>query len=139
MSTYKIGDRVRITDTSPDGYYQKGVIGEVVGRGPRACNSLVSWVPGVTTWEEGACVYVEHEDMELVTEDDSVNHPAHYNSGKIEVIDFIEDQQFTYFLGNVVKYVSRAGKKDPAKTVEDLRKARFYLDREITRLSAGSV
>lgn len=65
---------------------------------------------------------------------DNVNHPSHYTSGKIEVIDFIEDQKLPYHLGNVVKYISRAGKKDPTKTVEDLEKARWYLDRYIKLL-----
>ena len=61
----------------------------------------------------------------------NVNHPAHYNSGKIEVIDYIEDQQLNFCLGNVVKYVSRAGKKDPQKKQEDLEKALWYLEREL--------
>ena len=74
-------------------------------------------------------------EEEKTTQTDAVNHPSHYNSGKIEVIDFIEDQDLGFNLGNVVKYTTRAGKKDPAKTVEDLRKAAFYLDREIKRLS----
>lgn len=65
---------------------------------------------------------------------DAVNHPAHYTSGKIEVIDFIEDQQFPYHLGNAVKYISRAGKKDPAKTTEDLKKAVWYINRYIDLL-----
>lgn len=41
----------------------------------------------------------------------AVTHPSHYTSGKIEVIDFITDQQLDFCLGNVVKYISRAGKK----------------------------
>lgn len=61
----------------------------------------------------------------------NVNHPAHYNSGKIEVIDYIEDQQLDFCLGNVIKYVSRAGKKDPQKKQEDLEKALWYLEREL--------
>lgn len=65
---------------------------------------------------------------------DVVNHPSHYTSGKIEVIDFIEDQKLPYHLGNVVKYVARAGKKDPTKTVEDLKKAAWYLNRFIQLL-----
>lgn len=65
---------------------------------------------------------------------DAVNHPSHYTDGKIEVIDFIEDKGFSYHLGNAVKYICRAGKKDPAKEVEDLKKARWYLDRYISRL-----
>lgn len=65
---------------------------------------------------------------------DNVNHPSHYTSGKIEVIDFIEDQRLPYHLGNVVKYVARAGRKDPTKTVEDLKKAEWYLHRYIESL-----
>lgn len=64
---------------------------------------------------------------------DNVNHPAHYTDGKIEVIDFIEDKKLNYHLGNAVKYISRAGKKDPDKYVEDLQKAVWYLQREIGR------
>lgn len=64
----------------------------------------------------------------------SVDHPDHYNSGKIEVIAFIEDQKLNFSSGNVVKYVCRAGKKDPSKTLEDLMKARNYLQFEIDRV-----
>ena len=65
---------------------------------------------------------------------DNVNHPAHYTFGNIEVIDFIEDKKLGFHLGNAVKYISRAGRKDPARTVEDLRKAAWYLNRQIERL-----
>ena len=65
---------------------------------------------------------------------DPVNHPAHYTAGKIEVIDFLEDQKFPYHLGNAVKYICRAGKKDPNKTIEDLSKAVWYLNRYIDLL-----
>ena len=65
---------------------------------------------------------------------DNVNHPAHYTFGQIEVIDFIEDKHLGFHLGNAVKYISRAGRKDPAKTIEDLRKAAWYLNRQIERL-----
>ena len=66
---------------------------------------------------------------------DNVNHPAHYTDGKIEVIDFIEDKKLGFHLGNTVKYICRAGKKDPEKPIEDLQKAEWYLRREIQRLS----
>jgi hypothetical protein len=65
---------------------------------------------------------------------DSVNHPAHYNAGKIEVIEAIEDWKLNYHRGNAVKYVARAGKKNPDKEVEDLQKAIWYLNRDIERL-----
>ena len=62
---------------------------------------------------------------------ESVNHPSHYNLGKIEVIDAIEDWQLDFHLGNAVKYIARAGRKDPAKTKEDLQKAIWYLQRRL--------
>jgi hypothetical protein len=65
---------------------------------------------------------------------DPVNHPSHYTQGNIEVIDFIEDKQLGFHLGNVVKYIVRAGKKDNTKTVEDLQKAAWYLNRKIEQL-----
>jgi len=68
-------------------------------------------------------------------QNDNVNHPSHYTSGNIEVIDFIEDQKLDYHLGNAVKYISRAGKKDPAKIVEDLQKAVWYINRKINLLT----
>lgn len=64
-----------------------------------------------------------------VVEEDVINHPSHYTRGKIEVIDFIEDQQLPYHLGNVIKYIARAGYK--GDKLEDLKKARWYLDRYI--------
>lgn len=65
--------------------------------------------------------------------DDPVNHPAHYTDG-IEVIDYIESKHFPYHLGNAVKYISRAGRKDPEKTIEDLKKAVWYINRYISLL-----
>lgn len=69
--------------------------------------------------------------------DDPVQHPAHYTTGKIECIDYIEDKELGYHLGNAVKYITRAGKKDPAKTVEDLEKAVWYIQRKIELLKEG--
>lgn len=65
---------------------------------------------------------------------DPVNRPAHYTDGKIEVIEYIEDKKLGFCLGNAVKYISRAGKKDPAKEVEDLEKAVWYVQRRIKEL-----
>lgn len=66
----------------------------------------------------------------------NVSHPSHYNSGKIEVIEAIEDWRLNFHRGNAVKYVARAGRKDPAKEIEDLEKARWYLMREIELIRA---
>ena len=62
---------------------------------------------------------------------DAVHRPSHYADTKIEVIDYIEDKKFGYHLGNAIKYISRAGKKDPSKETEDLRKAVWYIERYI--------
>lgn len=62
----------------------------------------------------------------------AIDHPSHYNRGKIEVIDFIEDQGLSFHLGNVIKYITRAGSK--GDKLEDLKKARWYLDRYINEV-----
>lgn len=63
-----------------------------------------------------------------------IDHPPYYNIGKVEVIDFIEDQKFGFNLGNAVKYVCRAGIKNIDTEVSDLHKALWYINREIKRL-----
>lgn len=59
----------------------------------------------------------------------SINHPSHYNQGKIEVIDFIEDQQLGFHDGNAIKYICRHRFK--GKPIEDLEKAIWYLRRMV--------
>ena len=63
---------------------------------------------------------------------DAVNNPAHYKVGGIETIDFIEAKKLNYNIGNVVKYLTRADHK--GNKLEDLRKAQWYLTREINSL-----
>jgi hypothetical protein len=60
---------------------------------------------------------------------DAVNHPPHYKVGGIETIDFIEAKSLSYNLGNVVKYITRADHK--GNKIEDLKKAQWYLNREV--------
>lgn len=62
---------------------------------------------------------------------DTVNHPAHYRTGGIETIDFIEAKNLNYHLGNVVKYITRADHK--GDRLENLKKAQWYLNREIEK------
>lgn len=71
----------------------------------------------------------------LVELTENVNHPSHYADGKIEVIDFIEDKELNFNRGNAIKYIARAGKKNPNKEIEDLEKALWYISREIERLN----
>ena len=69
------------------------------------------------------------QEVVQVFPDDPVNHPSHYMVGGIEVIDFIRAKNFSYLLGNVIKYVSRSQHK--GHYLEDLKKAQWYLTRAI--------
>ena len=74
---------------------------------------------------------------------DIINHPEHYTEGGIETIDFIEAKNLGFNLGNVVKYVARCGHKKSkglpvdAKALQDLKKAKWYLEREISLREAN--
>jgi hypothetical protein len=64
--------------------------------------------------------------------DDTVNHPSHYTQGKIECIDYIIDKKLSYCLGNAIKYITRCELKNGGKNrIEDLRKAVFYINKQI--------
>jgi hypothetical protein len=67
----------------------------------------------------------------------AIDHPDHYGGkdNPYEAIKVIEAWGLGFCLGNTIKYISRAGKKDPGTHLEDLRKAAWYLDREIKYLS----
>lgn len=84
---------------------------------------------------EGMTVAQEKEIVadvaQEITKLDRVNHPAHYKTGGMETIEFIEAKGFGYNLGNVIKYLSRADHKGSRE--EDLLKARWYLNREIAK------
>ncbi len=103
------------------------------------CAHIVAWlrrgdaccVANAERIERGDHFKSEGEDMSEKTTN-AVVHPKHYNSGSIEVITAIEDWQLNFSCGNVVKYVVRAPHK--GKHLEDLRKAREYLDFEIARV-----
>jgi hypothetical protein len=74
--------------------------------------------------------------VELTDQNDNVNHPAHYTQGKIECIDYIEDKLgkegfLAYMQGNIIKYITRYKHKNG---IEDLKKAKWYLDKMIKTL-----
>ncbi len=77
-----------------------------------------------------------YKDLNKMT--DNVNHPSHYHPDSIEAIEAINAWGLNFQLGNTIKYIARAGLKDKAKLIEDLEKARFYLDYEIKRLKNSS-
>ena len=97
-----------------------------------ACPNFIPAGPDMALCLDCQLPRSEHKEYQS----DSVNHPAHYG-GKDDPYEHIKVVQawgLNYQLGNCTKYLARAGKKDPAKLLEDLKKARFYLDYEITRL-----
>ena len=65
--------------------------------------------------------------------EDKINWPKHYNFSTLQVIDVIEGCHFGYALGNAVKYICRAGIKDPDTELEDLDKAEWYLEHFIQK------
>ena len=75
---------------------------------------------------------VEVETNENVSKSDAINHPSHYSEGrKYEPIEVICDWGLNFDLGNTVKYISRAGRKANNSAVQDLKKAKFYLERAV--------
>ena len=109
------------------------------GRWPKYCPECLPKYSKVPKKKEVAVEPVaqtieepEVKVVEVPKNEDVINHPSHYTRGKIEVIDFIEDQQLPYHLGNVIKYIARAGHK--GDKLEDLKKARWYLDRYINEV-----
>ena len=69
---------------------------------------------------------------------EAVNHPSHYGGkdNPYEVIKVIEAWNLCFPLGNAVKYIARAGKKEKQKVIEDLKKSIWYINRKIMQLEA---
>ena len=89
--------------------------------------------------DKAKCMYFEAKDFkakynEAEDNKEMINHPQHYNQG-IEAIDYIESHKMNFNIGNVIKYVTRA--KHKGTELQDLKKALWYLDREIKRLEKG--
>lgn len=85
-----------------------------------------------------------NKPKEELTPTDNINSPSHYTYGKIECIDFIQDKGLNFCLGNVIKYIVRAGHKhsdsltDKDKAIEDLKKAKKYLEFEIKEMEENN-
>jgi len=101
------------------------------------CDDVPLDVPFVDRSETEVIQEIYDEVPIGVGKEEKVDHPAHYNVYKgLEVIDLVEQMNFNR--GNAVKYIARAGLKDPQTTVEDLKKAKWYINREIQRLQGES-
>lgn len=129
---YNVGDEVRfngtvyrITNVIDDNYVIRDEI-----------NRMDFNIPCPTIDIHAIAIKKPEESTEK-SKDPAVDHPSYYQ-GKIEVIDFIEDKHLGFNLGNCVKYISRHQLKHKDNPVEDLKKARWYLDREISRIEGAS-
>lgn len=80
--------------------------------------------------------YITHNTQRGYTR--MIEHQNYYNPGKYEAKDVIRDWDLNFNLGNAVKYICRAGKKDPNKLVEDLEKAATYINFELEYLKNKS-
>jgi len=82
----------------------------------------------------------EESETTQPTENSSVTKydPQHYQRGRIQVWDFIVDQQLDFLAGNVIKYICRAGHKDQESELDDWLKVKAYVDRKIKALKDGN-
>lgn len=94
--------------------------------------------PGCTRYSSGGIVNGPRQVVGMLPVE-AVEHPAHYGGADdpYEAIKVIEAWGLGFHLGNTVKYISRAGKKSGQSLLQDLKKARWYLDRWIQKLEAG--
>ncbi len=141
MSKFKVGDKVRITSID---YKNRTHTNNI----PFMHNNIgkISAITEVKRKEseyngnyyslEGFWFNVGENELELVESVDNltemVDHPQHYNQGKYEAIEVIEDWKLNFNLGSVIKYIARCDYKNNKK--EDLEKARWYIDRELQSL-----
>lgn len=129
VKNFKVGDKVKRTGPTYENLnIVHGEIYTIRETGLEGfCNISLQEVMG--TFES-----YNFQLYESFEQQNSVSSPSHYNRGTIQPIDFIKDQNLSYDLGCVVKYICRAGFKDPNKHEEDLRKAITYLEHEINSL-----
>jgi len=146
MSDFKVGDHVRVaenatysigdykSDTSSVAGYE-GVI--VFGPDSDGDFDVKAETKYGTVRDAVQPRYLSHLTEDVNSPVDAVDHPSHYGGegNTYEAIKVIEAWGLGFHLGNVVKYIARAGKKNPDKILEDLEKALWYLQREIEGLN----
>jgi hypothetical protein len=130
---FKIGDHVRVISRTDRHFDRVGTVVDVYEG-----HAMPFIVTGLL---DHPVAYAAEELIlgEQEPKSDAVNHPPHYGGedDPYEAIKVIEAWGLGFHLGNTVKYISRAGKKTGASLIQDLRKARWYIDRLIQKLEAG--
>ena len=139
MTDFNVGDTIVATGEAWDNL--KGKRGKVIAlQDGRPERPLVAFVRGEFSWLAWDKYAVELAEAADVAQEetnevpaDAIN-PAHYQgfSNGAQVVDITEHLNFNR--GNAVKYLARAGAKDPAKEIEDVKKAIWYAQRELVRL-----
>ena len=141
MTDFKVGDKVRTVGKAWGRYAGKEgfVTDRVTVSGQqfmRLDGSDIDWAfDSIRSAELVEAANVAQGEADEAS--DAIN-PAHYQgfSNGAQVVDITEHLSFC--AGNAIKYLARAGKKDPAKHVEDLEKAAWFVQREIQRVKAGN-
>ena len=125
MKNLKLGDKITCI-TNKFSYFTKGKEYEVLGFTHDSFQIT-------DDYGDTLAVSMAHYNLDFKLKD-SVNHPSHYGgeNNPLEVINIIEHYDLNFNLGNVIKYCLRAGKKD--KLIQELKKAQWYINREIQRL-----
>lgn len=140
MSKFKQGDKVKVV-SEPYWITEYGtpvdVCGVDIGDVFEVLNTDDVKDVELHTAHGFASIDINEACLELVT-DSTPTDPDHYKRGGIEPIDYIEAQGWGegFNRGNAVKYITRAGYKNPDKEVEDLEKANVFIDKEIARVKA---
>ena len=138
---YKVGDRVKVREDLTEGRHYGKSSDDALCNGTMA-NAAGKTVTIAEVDEKQATYRVEECNWWTWTDEmfsgfadsviEAVSHPKHYNVGKIEVIDFIEDKKLNFNLGNAVKYIARCQHKvGGTKRIEDLEKAVWYIQHQI--------
>lgn len=95
----------------------------------------IAYTNGTKLHPKHGYALTEAENKFYTKESDPVNNPSHYNAhpSGVKCITIVE--HFNFCLGNAIKYIWRAGEKDGSTMIQDLKKARWYIDREIKKLN----
>jgi hypothetical protein len=133
VTEFKIGDKVAVDLDVPESSWHKAEGYVIATRADADCAKVHVTKCDKTPSLVGAETTLYH--LTLLPEapvEDAVSHPSHYTRFPVEVIELTRHLPFTR--GNAVKYIARAGHKDAAKEIEDLKKAIWYIQDDITQL-----